>query len=64
MEFEYTNTIYINEADLDEMVTRVENGESFDDVFDDILAGYDDADYLNCELIRDDVREEIERRMG
>ena len=63
MEFEYTNTIYINEADLDEIVTRVKNGESFDDVFDDVLAGYDDTDYLNCELIRDDVREEIERRI-
>lgn len=64
MEFEYTSTIYIDEDDLTEMVKRVENGELFDNVFEDILAGYEDVDYYNCYLIKNDVRKEIERRIG
>lgn len=64
MEFEYTSTIYIDEDDLTEMVKRVENGELFDNVFEDILAGYEDVDYYNCHLIKNDVRKEIERRIG
>lgn len=64
MEFEYISTIYIDEDDLTEMVKRVENGELFDNVFEDILAGYEDVDYYNCHLIKNDVRKEIERRIG
>lgn len=64
MEFEYTSAIYIDEYDLTEMVVKVKNGELFDDVFYDILSGYDDIDYYNCHLIENDVRKEIERRIG
>ena len=63
MEFEYTSYIFISESDLVEMVKRVKKGELFDDVFYDILAGYDDCDYYNCSLIKNDVRKEIERRI-
>ena len=63
MEFEYTSVIYINEYDLTEMVVRVKNGELFDDVFYDILSSYNDIDYYNCQLIKNDVRKEIERRI-
>lgn len=63
MEFEYTSAIYIDEYDLTEMVVKVKNGELFDDVFYDILSGYDDVDYYNCHLIKNDVRKEIERRI-
>lgn len=63
MEFEYTSAIYIDEYDLTEMVVKVKNGELFDDVFYDILSGYDDIDYYNCHLIKNDVRKEIERRI-
>ena len=63
MEFEYTSAIYIDEYDLTEMVVKVKNGEPFDDVFEDILAGYEDVDYYNCHLIKDNVRKEIERRI-
>lgn len=63
MEFEYTSAIYIDEYDLTEMVVKVKNGELFDDVFYDILSGYDDIDYYNCHLIENDVRKEIERRI-
>lgn len=63
MEFEYTSAIYINEYDLTEMVVRVKNGELFDNVFYDILSNYDDIDYYNCHLIKNNVRKEIERRI-
>lgn len=64
MFFEYTSAIYIDEKDIMEMVIRVMEGELFDDVFYDILAGYDDGDYYHCELIKDDVRKEVARRLG
>lgn len=64
MFFEYTSAIYIDEEDLVEMVMRVKAGEVFDDVFYDILAGYDDGDYYHCELIIDEVHKEVARRLG
>lgn len=64
MEFEFTSSIYIIKADLDEMARRVKEGEPFEVVFDNILANYDDYDYYSSGLIRDDVRKEIERRMS
>ena len=64
MEFEYTSSIYVMEKDLQSMVNRVKNGELFVDVFYDILAGYDDCDYYNCSLIENQVRMEVERRIG
>lgn len=64
MEFDYTSSIYIYEKDLEEMVNRVNKGEEFTDVYYDIMAGYDDCDYYNCSLIMDEVRKEIERRIG
>lgn len=64
MFFEYTSAIYIDEEDIMEMVIRVKAGEVFDEVFHDILAGYDDCDYDHCDLIIDEVHKEIERRIG
>lgn len=64
MFFEYTSAIYIDEKDIMEMVMRVKAGEIFDDVFYDILAGYEDCDYYHCELIIDEVHKEVARRLG
>ena len=64
MEFEYTSTIYIEKADLNKIVKRVKKGELFDDVFYDVLASYDDCDFYNCHLIKNDVYKEVERRIG
>ena len=63
MEFEYTSSIYIIKEDLEEMANCVKRGEDFNSVFFRIMAGYDDYDYYYCSLIKDKVREEIERRM-
>lgn len=64
MEFEYTSIIYIYEEDLEEMAERVKQGGDFNDVYYNVMAGYDDCDYYNCNLVMDKVRKEIERRLG
>jgi len=64
MEFEYTSIIYILEEDLEDMVNRVKQGEKFNNFYYDIMASYDDRDYYNCDLIKDKVQTEIERRIG
>lgn len=64
MEFEYTSSIYIYEEDLEEMANRVKQGGEFSDVYYNIMGGYDDCDYYNCNLVADKVRKEIERRIG
>lgn len=64
MEFEFTATIYINLDDLRQMYLRVKNGESFYSVYDDIMGGYDDFEYYCSGYIRDQVKEEINRRLA
>lgn len=64
MEFKYTSSIFVSESDLVEMVKRVKEGEIFNNVFFDILARYDNCDFYNRSLIQNDVRKEIERRIG
>lgn len=64
MEFEYTASIWIEPQDLRKMYKRVKNGEKFSDVFDEIMAGYDDCDYYACDYVKDQVHEEIQRRIN
>lgn len=64
MEFEYTASIWIEPQDLRKMYKRVKNGENFDDVFDNIMACYEDCDYYACDYVRDQVHEEIQRRLN
>lgn len=64
MDFEYTSSIYIASSDLRKMYKRVKNGENFDEVFDDIMMGYDDVDYYASNYIKDDVHKEILRRLN
>lgn len=64
MEFEYTSSIWISDGDLNEMTERVRVGEDFHDVFNDIMMGYDDVDYYNCELIAEAVEKEVMKRVN
>jgi len=63
MEFEYTSSIYISSEDLREMYLRVKRGEDFEEVFMDIMAGYEDEDYYHASDIIEQVKEEINRRL-
>ena len=63
MEFEYTSIIYIESYDLRKMYLYVKNGGDFADIFDDVMAGYEDEDYYNSGNIYEQVQEEINRRI-
>lgn len=63
MDFEYTSIIRIENDDLERICNRIENGRTFDEAFDSVMAGYDDCDYYNCDYIRDDVEKEVKRRL-
>lgn len=63
MEFEYTDSIYISEKDLDYMARNVAKGKHFGAVYYDIMVGYDDADFYNRDNIRDDVEKEVMKRV-
>ena len=63
MDFEYTAVIIIDDDDLEIMCNRIENGESFDEAFDNVMASYDDCDYYNCGYIEKDVKKEVKRRL-
>lgn len=64
MEFEYMDCIYIDPSDLRQMYLRVKHGEEFSDVFDDITCGYDDYIYYACNMVKDQVHAEIQRRLN
>ena len=63
MEFEYTSAIYINSSDLRRMYLYVKKGGDFRDIFNDVMAGYDDEDYYSSGNIYEQVQEEILRRV-
>lgn len=64
MDFEYTDYVTIESADLRKMYKRVKAGENFDYVFDTIMSSYVDYNYYACNCIREDVRKEINRRLN
>lgn len=63
MDFEYTSIVRIESSDLRKMYLYVKNGGDFGDIFDEVMAGYDDEDYYNCGNVYDQVEKEIFRRI-
>ena len=65
MEFEYKASIFIAEADLDEMARLVaEEGYSFYYAFDKVMGWYDDSDYYNSGYVCEAVQEEVLKRIS
>ena len=64
MRFYYEDCAYIEEEDLELMVKRVKDGENFENVFDDIISGYDDDVYYSSSLFEEDVKKEILKRLN
>lgn len=64
MDFEYTAIITIDDDDLETICNRIENGENFDEAFDNVMASYDDCDYYNTFYIEADVKKEVEHRLA
>ena len=63
MEFEYTDTFYVSEHDLEKFVDKVIDGLNVDEVIDDWTYGLDDCDYYTVNNIRDQLKEEIMQRV-
>lgn len=63
MDFEYRNSIYIDESHLDYMAKQVANGSYFSDIFEDIMMGCYYYDYDLIELVFDDVKKEVMKRV-
>lgn len=59
MEFEFTDYIWIDEKDLDEIIKRVKNGESFSKVYSDISMGWDDEFYYVAYLAKKQVEKYV-----
>lgn len=64
MEFDFTMTVLIESSDLRDMYLRVKRGENFEEVFEDIIAEYDDSIYYNRYCFIEQVKEEINRRLA
>ena len=64
MEFEFTGSIYVDEQDLEEMVSLCKNkGYTPIKAFCEVSKSWDDCDYYMSDYIEDDVVKEIERRL-
>lgn len=64
MEFDFIMTVLIESSDLRDMYLRVKRGENFEEVFEDIIAEYDDSIYYNRYCFIEQVKEEINRRLA
>ena len=64
MEFEYTGSLYVDEKDLEEMVSLCKSGEySPYYAAREVAKGWDDDEAALFYLISDDLEEEIKRRL-
>lgn len=63
MEFEYTDTIWIEEEDINKLVELVKEGFPFGSVFNEVMAHYGDDVYYSCGLIADAVEKEVMKRV-
>ena len=63
MDFEYRNSIYIDENHLDYMAKQVANGSHFSNIFEDIMMGCYDYDYDLIYFVFDDVEKEVMKRV-
>ncbi len=63
MEFEYTDAIYVSEADFMEMCDKVRNGMDAQDVLDSWACGLDDGDYYAVGHVESAILEAIRKEV-
>lgn len=59
MEFEFVGTVEIAESEIQDMIDRIRQGETFAKVFTDIMAGHDDFEWEARYVIWDKVEKYI-----
>lgn len=64
MEFEFKDSIYIDDSMLDKWADWVRLGEEFDLMWGETTTGWDDYEYYASDMIYEDVRREVYRRAG
>lgn len=64
MEFEFRDTIYVDDDVLDKWANWVRLGEEFDLMWGEAVEGWDDYEYVASDMIYEDVRREVYRRAG
>lgn len=64
MEFEFRDSIYIDDNMLDKWADWVRLGEEFDLMWGEAVVGWDDYEYGASDMIYEDVRREVYRRAG
>ena len=64
MEFEFTGSIWVEPGDLSKMFKLCKKGYSLEEAFADVSAGWDDEDYYNAYLIKEQVIAEIQKRLN
>lgn len=65
MDFEFTITevITVEETDFDEMENLVKNGDTLENAFEKVSAHWDDNEYYCRNYIKQDVIDELKRRL-
>ena len=66
MDFEFTITevITVEETDFDEMENLVKNGDTLENAFEKVSVCWDDNEYYCRNYIKQDVIDELKRRLG
>lgn len=65
MEFEYTNSFYVDSNDLREMYLLCKNkGYTPQEALEEVSSGWDDVDYYSVGFVEDQIIEEINRRLS
>lgn len=62
MEFTYSGSICIEENDLNIMARQVSTGGDFDEIFDNVMCGYDERTYWTCDFVKEKVEIEVRKR--
>ena len=65
MDFEFTITevITVEKTDFDEMKDLVRNGDTLEDAFEKVSARWEDNEYYYRNYIKQDVIDELKRRL-
>lgn len=66
MDFEFTITevITVEETDFDEMKDLVRKGDTLEDAFEKVAVCWEDDEYYYRDYIKQNVIDELKRRLG
>ena len=63
MNFDFSESFYVSENDIEEMCNSVKNGWSIQMAINDWASGLDDCDYYSVGYIEEQLADEIKKRL-